>query len=77
MGKGKEIIVISSSSEATSDNQSEGKVTKVNEGSLKRKLPPLGSAERPRPEVTPHVTPPKIQQCSGIPHGVLLHNTQR
>ncbi|GKE89947.1 hypothetical protein Tco_1567422 [Tanacetum coccineum] len=23
------------------------------------------------------VTPPKIQQCSGIPHGVLLHNTQR
>ncbi|GKF75503.1 hypothetical protein Tco_0224947, partial [Tanacetum coccineum] len=20
------------------------------------------------------VTPPKIQQCSGIPHGVLLHN---
>ncbi|GJT16713.1 hypothetical protein Tco_0875419 [Tanacetum coccineum] len=22
------------------------------------------------------VTPPKIQQCSGIPHGVLLHNTQ-
>ncbi|GJS64422.1 hypothetical protein Tco_0678986 [Tanacetum coccineum] len=50
-----EIIVISSSSEATSDNQSEGKVTKVNEGSSKRKLPPLGSAERPRPEVTPHV----------------------
>ncbi|GJU31452.1 photosystem I assembly protein Ycf4, chloroplast [Tanacetum coccineum] len=50
-----EIIVISSSSEATSDNQLEGKVTKVNEGSSKRKLPPLGSAERPRPEVTPHV----------------------
>ncbi|GKG35089.1 hypothetical protein Tco_0440243, partial [Tanacetum coccineum] len=23
------------------------------------------------------VTPPKIQQCSGIPHEVLLHNTQR
>ncbi|GKB13567.1 hypothetical protein Tco_0847490 [Tanacetum coccineum] len=23
------------------------------------------------------VTPPKIRQCSGIPHGVLLHNTQR
>ncbi|GKD24988.1 hypothetical protein Tco_1231202 [Tanacetum coccineum] len=43
------------SGEAISDNQSEGKVTKVNEGSSKRKLPPLGSAERPRPEVTPHV----------------------
>ncbi|GJX26062.1 hypothetical protein Tco_0232358 [Tanacetum coccineum] len=55
MGKGKEIIVISSSSEATSDNQSKGKVTKVNEGSSNRKLPPLGSAERSRPEVTPHV----------------------
>ncbi|GJX34321.1 hypothetical protein Tco_0245878 [Tanacetum coccineum] len=54
-GKGKEIIVISSSSEATSDNQSEGKVTKVNEGSSKRKFPPLGPAERPRLEVTPHV----------------------
>ncbi|GKA95343.1 hypothetical protein Tco_0817381 [Tanacetum coccineum] len=54
MGKGKEIIVISSSSKAISDNQSEGKLTKVNEGSSKRKLPPLGSAERPRPEVTPH-----------------------
>ncbi|GKG30253.1 hypothetical protein Tco_0420151, partial [Tanacetum coccineum] len=27
--------------------------------------------------VTDAVTPPKIQQCSGIPHGVLLHNTQR
>ncbi|GJZ87603.1 hypothetical protein Tco_0659213 [Tanacetum coccineum] len=50
-----EIIVISSSIEAISDNQSEGNVTKVNEGSSKRKLPPLGSAERPRPEVTPHV----------------------
>ncbi|GJU40114.1 hypothetical protein Tco_1193071 [Tanacetum coccineum] len=33
----------------------EGKVTKVNEGSSKRKLPPLGSTERHRPEVTPHV----------------------
>ncbi|GKE03373.1 hypothetical protein Tco_1395391 [Tanacetum coccineum] len=50
-----EIIVISSSSEDISDNQSEGNVTKVNERSSKRKLPPLGSAERPRPEVTPHV----------------------
>ncbi|GKF71411.1 reverse transcriptase domain-containing protein, partial [Tanacetum coccineum] len=30
---------------------------------------PMGIAE--------DVTPPKIQQCSGIPHGVLLHNTQR
>ena len=50
-----EIVIISSSSEATTDNELEGKVTKVNEGSSKTKLPPLGSAERPRPEVTPHV----------------------
>ncbi|GKB72854.1 hypothetical protein Tco_0934266 [Tanacetum coccineum] len=59
MGKGKEIIVISSSSKAISDNQSEGKLTKVNEGSSKRKLPPLGSAERPRPEDTYFRSPEK------------------
>ncbi|GJS91477.1 hypothetical protein Tco_0774113 [Tanacetum coccineum] len=33
--------------------------------------------EMPNKGETVAVTPPKIQQCSGIPHGVLLHNTQR
>ncbi|GJW99829.1 hypothetical protein Tco_0183743 [Tanacetum coccineum] len=33
--------------------------------------------EREAEADTVGVTPPKIQQCSGIPHGVLLHNTQR
>ncbi|GKF01606.1 hypothetical protein Tco_0028529 [Tanacetum coccineum] len=53
------IIIISSSSEDITDNQSEGKVTKVNEGSSKRKLTPLGSAERPRPEDTYFRSPEK------------------
>ncbi|GKA26261.1 hypothetical protein Tco_0712370 [Tanacetum coccineum] len=33
--------------------------------------------EREGSEDESFVTPPKIQQRSGIPHGVLLHNTQR
>ncbi|GKD58417.1 hypothetical protein Tco_1295926 [Tanacetum coccineum] len=31
----------------------------------------------PKNNITPTVTPPKYQQRSGIPLGVLLHNTQR
>ncbi|GJS89021.1 hypothetical protein Tco_0771657 [Tanacetum coccineum] len=53
MGKGKDIIVLSSDSEDINEGPSKGKVPKedINEGPSKGKLAPLGSSARPRPEV--------------------------
>ncbi|GKG35747.1 hypothetical protein Tco_0440901, partial [Tanacetum coccineum] len=36
-----------------------------------------GMVATTEPKTIQNVTPPKISQRSGIPHGVLLHNTQR
>ncbi|GKF79622.1 hypothetical protein Tco_0235190 [Tanacetum coccineum] len=42
-----------------------------------KKYTHLFTKTAPSTSAASYVTPPKIQQCSGIPHGVLLHNTQR
>ncbi|GKC52618.1 hypothetical protein Tco_1075363 [Tanacetum coccineum] len=57
MGKGKDIIVLSSDSEDINEGQSKGNVPKedINEGPSKGKLPPLGSSARPRSEVGPEL----------------------
>ncbi|GKA97636.1 hypothetical protein Tco_0825530 [Tanacetum coccineum] len=53
MGKGKDIIMLSSDSEDINEGPSKGNVPKedINEGPSKGKLAPLGSSARPRPEV--------------------------
>ncbi|GJS89019.1 hypothetical protein Tco_0771655 [Tanacetum coccineum] len=58
MGKGKDIIVLSSDSEDINEGLSKGNVPKedINEGPSKGKLVPLGSSTRPRPEVGPELT---------------------